>query len=709
MPVSFEIAHVDRFPLEIARAPKKVRSAIGRVTAELRNHPQQPRPPKIKRLKGYKDLWRYRIGDSHRLVYRLDRNSNPQMITMLMLDDRKEVYNRLGASAEGEPGPRIIAAEAKDLIEFEPTERQIGEAILATAIERADTPSPGPDAQLPVALTPAILGEWGVPARYHASLVGVDSDSALLGLIDDIPSATLERVMNGMWPPEIEHIVEQPIRLSGDNDGLLAAAEGQRSLESFLLKLDPDQEAFVGRFRRDQPQGPWLLKGAPGSGKSVVALYCIKELIQAEDAKLPGQGRRLRVLLTTYTNSLINASKHLLATLGVAPRGHEIRVATVDQEAARLIPAESRGRRVASDDDLRSLASNALNQCSSQTPAFSFRDTDIIYLLDEIDWVILGQGIDTVDDYLNNADRSGRGRPLGKRQRQHVWILHEALQALLDARRLTRFSQRQRAALDNAVPNYDYVFIDEAQDLKPIAIRLCVSLCKERRNTFVTADSNQSIYGSGISWASVADELRFQGRAQILRKNYRTTSEIWGGISQLAPAEQALDLETLDTETAYSGPWPRLGRYRDDDELAGLLNGYLYEALREERLGPDSAAVLCPTGIEMRQTLSLLRPEFNAKMMRSKNLDLRHRGLKVLTMHAAKGLEFPVVAVVGVNQGRLPRSEDADDPDLVARQQRLLFVAASRAMRHLLILTDAAKPSVFLGGITDDKWTIDHL
>jgi hypothetical protein len=53
-----------------------------------------------------------------------------------------------------------------------------------------------------------------------------------------------------------------------------SAATGERDLESFLLKLDPEQKAFVGRFDGAQPQGPWLLKGGPGSGKSTVGIYC---------------------------------------------------------------------------------------------------------------------------------------------------------------------------------------------------------------------------------------------------------------------------------------------------------------------------------------------------------------------------------------------------------------------------------------------------
>src|SRR2546421_10510230 len=73
---------------------------------------------------------------------------------------------------------------------------------------------------------------------------------------------------------------------------------------------------------------------------------------------------------------------------------------------------------------------------------------------------------------------------------------------------------------------YDAVVIDEAQDLDPSALRLLVQLCKQPNRVFITADANQSIYGSGFNWADVHDDLRFQGRTAVLHANYRSTREI---------------------------------------------------------------------------------------------------------------------------------------------------------------------------------------
>lgn len=59
-------------------------------------------------------------------------------------------------------------------------------------------------------------------------------------------------------------------------------------------------------------------------------------------------------------------------------------------------------------------------------------------------------------------------------------------------------------------------------------------------------------------------------------------------------------------------------------------------------------------------------------------------GVRVLTVHVAKGLEFKAVALVGMNEGTLPdyRSRTAED---LADERRVAYVAITRASRHLLL------------------------
>jgi len=83
----------------------------------------------------------------------------------------------------------------------------------------------------------------------------------------------------------------------------------------------------------------------------------------------------------------------------------------------------------------------------------------------------------------------------------------------------------------------------------------------------------------------------------------------------------------------------------------------------------------------------------------------------LLTLHAAKGLEFNQVFIIGLDEGLLPHSRSRDDPEEMAEERRLFYVGLTRARNQLYLVrarqrstygsSEYSEPSRFLEDIPD--------
>ena len=66
-------------------------------------------------------------------------------------------------------------------------------------------------------------------------------------------------------------------------------------------------------------------------------------------------------------------------------------------------------------------------------------------------------------------------------------------------------------------------------------------------------------------------------------------------------------------------------------------------------------------------------------------LDEKADAVTLITLHQAKGLEFPVVFIVGIEEGILPHRKSFDDPGEMEEECRLLYVGVTRAQKRLFL------------------------
>jgi DNA helicase-2/ATP-dependent DNA helicase PcrA len=84
----------------------------------------------------------------------------------------------------------------------------------------------------------------------------------------------------------------------------------------------------------------------------------------------------------------------------------------------------------------------------------------------------------------------------------------------------------------------------------------------------------------------------------------------------------------------------------------------------------------------------------------------------LLTLHAAKGLEFPVVFIIGLDDGIIPHQRSFDDPEAMDEERRLFYVGITRAMDRLFLVrafrrrmfgtSNVTEPSRYLSDLPSD-------
>jgi hypothetical protein len=748
MPARLSLHH--KAEAELYRMERAVKGAFYDFSHLFRRDPDHPSLD-LKPLKGNRQLYRAKINRSFRALLvptGLDASGVASWL-VISVRDRKDVYEQLDAAVNRVTGE----IEFVDLA-------VVGDSVLRRAgIEltpaeedgQPEVPQPGTVPPRPVAepllsgFTATDLRALGVAEPLVELALAVADSAELDRLLDGAPLLSkdvLTGLAAGMTVEEVRTEITAPVEVPEPDPTDLAAAVARMAVttvdediakvleegdfRAWKVYLHPTQARIVAR----RYSGPARVSGGPGTGKTIVALHRVKNLVERLE---PGTSKP--ILLTTFTKNLAADLRDRLAALLPPDQLARVDITHIDQLAARVLnenagPGSNR-RRIDDGEALRTL-----RQVHAELGEQRFAPE---FLLDEWQQVVLGRSIGTRKDYFDTR-RAGRGRSLTRPERNHVWKLLEQLTARLHrdgvetwgqaAERAARLEMARAAAVENPGEDrgdssgtryrhhrYRHVVVDEAQDLRAAHwLMLRAMVAPGPDDMFIAGDAHQRIYDNAVTLSTVGINIR--GRSSRLTLSYRTTREILvRAIDVVAPG--TVDYDDLDDgvdnldgyRSILRGPTPHLVGYQSwSEELDGLaetLKGWREHiaTVSGARRDPRGTIAVGVTDREKSiQVMSYLAERGISCAELTKDGPQGGGDVHVGTMHRFKGLEYQRLALVGINDGALPRADLMEryrtaDPQRYSREDRkarsLLFVAVTRA-RDALRITWSARPSRYL-------------
>jgi superfamily I DNA/RNA helicase len=654
----------------------------------LKDEPYNPKY--TEKLEGTNNSFRYKAGKPWRLLF----SYNDTTLHLKDVLDRDESYSNSNI----------------DLVKKNNTPRLPGDLVWEDRnIAKEETSSDGiqqTGSACSGILSREKLEKWRIPEKYWPKLLTIRHPDDLLEPEVDTPWEHIYKIID-LLTDSIEENSGPTFQLS---DGQLEDyVEGKLSDKGILYQLSPEQEEIL-----NQKDGPLLVKGGPGSGKSLLALYRVKQLVDNGDRN---DGAR-NILFTTYTSELLSFSREQLSELIRRDLDSvSVDMKTVD-EIATVFYREKHDTPSICETPVQILLLETAIDLLLQDRSFSQTIRSKIvnnskltneYLIEEFALVIDARHtIKTGEDY-RECERKGRGLDLKRGQRDAVWRTYEKWTQLMSE---TGFTTREKI-IDSAFEiaktskkkRYQYVIIDEAQDLSPTALSFLSRLC-EPSGLHLAADTEQSLYQRSFSWDLIQSYLQLekatQPKTKRLRKTFRNTQQIGKACANLINSQE------LEIFSSFQGDKPKLIITDDISQQVSRIKAFFESASKQYRFPKTSGVILTPSssyGALIAQHLS--NQGLPSKLI-SNDKRINQSFVKVLDIHLAKGLEFPFVAVVGLQESIFPNISDQlpkeEAEELKKQQKHLLYVACSRASHALLVCASKSRPSEFIDSISDYYW-----
>ena len=685
--MQFRIA--DTFTDSLTRLTREEQKAVKTAAFDLQMNPASP-GLSFHRLDTSKDknFWSVRVWSDVRLIVHKTTSS----FLLCYVDHHDRAY----AWAERrklETHPKTGAAQFVEIRE------RVEEIAVPVYVEVARPKPPKP--LLFANVADEVLLGYGVPVEWLADVRQATEDS-LLTLSDHLPSepgeALLELATGGR--PQIPPAVPADANPFTHPDALRRfrvmkdVEELERAFtypwEKWTIFLHPSQREWIERGY----SGAARVSGSAGTGKTIVALHRAVFLAQANPDS--------RVLLTTFSETLADALRTKLRRLisNEPLLGERLEVHAMNAIGERLYEQHFGRPKIASPKIIPRYMTEAVAKVADLKFSLSF-------LLTEWEELVDAWQLQSWESY-RDIKRLGRKTRLQESQRGVLWTVLDAVRARLQAEDFVTHAEiftRLAGQLGSRKhPPFEFVVVDEAQDLTVAQLKFLAALGAERPNSlFFAGDLGQRIFQQPFSWKSLGVDIR--GRARTLHINYRTSHQIRMQTDRLLGPEVAdVDGNTEDrrgTVSVFNGPSPAVRKFNSREEEIHAVGSWLADRSREGVLPHELGVFVRSEGELERARAAVAKTGLPCKML-DEHVETMSGQVSIGTMHLAKGLEFRAVTVMACDDEIIPSqsrietvADDSDLEEIYNTERHLLYVACTRARDHLLV-TSVEPASEFL-------------
>ena len=234
----------------------------------------------------------------------------------------------------------------------------------------------------------------------------------------------------------------------------------------------------------------------------------------------------------------------------------------------------------------------------------------------------------------------------------------------------------------SCVKTYKHIFIDEFQDTNLLQYEVLKHLIKHDTHVLAVGDPDQSIYQFRGAHAKIITSFvnDYQALIFTLTKNYRSSKEIIEISNQLIKKNNRKYKKQLEPIN-YSIKTPNVFEF-DNETCEAIHIIKLIKSLTQNKIKHQEIAILYRNhsrAYEMKYQMDMIDFPYVKE-----NQFVYHQGVHLMTIHQAKGLEFDVVFIVGLEHKVLPSTHHHTQSEQ-DEERRLMFVAMTRAKKYLYL------------------------